>query len=261
MVATAAQEDDIEVAVREVLIVEDEARQRQEFATFFAKHGFVVHAAADREQALALARGFPTSVVVMDIMFYSQPEGLEIAHAIQQLQPLQSLIFLTAFDRLDYRQRAADLGLRVDAWLHKPPVPSELLRKVERESRKMEIRGTLAQVRASSRGRVRLIRQLTAPDLDHYPGIDEELIAEALWDDPMAPDPAIDRLYSQIRALVWRSAQEPDARAAIPPLMQQLRTLQERRADDLERRYRSRLLVQPEELQQALDDARNLLKK
>jgi hypothetical protein len=71
----------------------------------------------------------------------------------------------------------------------------------------------------------------------------------------------IDSLYDQLRDLVVRSAEKPELRREIDPLVRKLRMLQAQEADAMESRYRERLLLQPGEGRQALEAGRRLLRK
>jgi DNA-binding MarR family transcriptional regulator len=74
-------------------------------------------------------------------------------------------------------------------------------------------------------------------------------------------DPEIGALYSRIRELLARSMEEPALKSEIEPLVRRLRTLQDQEADELERRFKARLHLQPGTGWQALERAEKLLEK
>ena len=69
----------------------------------------------------------------------------------------------------------------------------------------------------------------------------------------------IDQLYDQLRALVARSAREPDLRGEIDDKRRQLVALQEEEAELAERRARSRLRIKPGEGYRMLERVEQLL--
>lgn len=71
-------------------------------------------------------------------------------------------------------------------------------------------------------------------------------------------DAEITRLYAEIRSLIVRSASDPSLKDEIDPLMKRLRMLQEQEAEEMERRFRARLSVQPEVIRELLARAERL---
>ena len=69
----------------------------------------------------------------------------------------------------------------------------------------------------------------------------------------------IDHLYSELRALMFRSAAGEDLDVQIENRFRQLRALQEEEADSMEARFRARHRLQPGEGHRALEYARKII--
>lgn len=184
------------VAVKKVLVIDDEDTFREELARFLSKRDLDVRSAADGLQAIDRARAFEPDVILMDIDLGGSLDGIDAASAIQKKLPYCRLFFVSAYaERQDYRTRAEQAGLRVAGWIDKPVGGHQILELIERE-------------------------------------------------DTMDPETEIDFLYGQIRDLVVLSAERPERRGEIDPLVRRLRALQEAEAAKLERQlHRHRRLT------------------
>lgn len=108
-----------------LLIVDDE-RMMKEYTKFIiqeARLPITVLEASNGEEAIALAEKMEPDVIFMDIKM-PQVNGLEATEAIKQKQPSSIVIFLSAYDRFEYAQKALRLGAY--DYLLKPIPPQDL---------------------------------------------------------------------------------------------------------------------------------------
>lgn len=70
---------------------------------------------------------------------------------------------------------------------------------------------------------------------------------------------AIDRLYAELRPLMSRAVSDPSLRGEVDAKLSQLRELQSKEADEMQKRFEAGLLLKPGEGWQALDRANELL--
>lgn len=110
-----------------ILIVDDEAVQRDLLKGFLEKQGYTVHAAADGEKALALFFEIPFSLVLLD---HKMPgmTGDEVLAAIREINPQVHSIMITAYASVGTAVRVMKLG--ADDFLEKPVDLLALLEKI-----------------------------------------------------------------------------------------------------------------------------------
>jgi CheY-like chemotaxis protein len=116
-----------------VLVVDDDADARYVLQAYLAHHGALVTVAGDAAEALAALHRVKVDVVVSDL---SMPglDGHELLLRVRKLpgeltQPTPA-IALTAFDNVEHRRRARDVGF--DAYLAKPLDPDLLVQAIVR---------------------------------------------------------------------------------------------------------------------------------
>lgn len=112
-----------------ILIVEDSDDTREMYAEFFISQGFAVHTAKDGLEALALAKEWRPSVVLLDVAL-PKLDGLSVLRKIRADKKLADTPVLTisAFTDAEYSEGAEQSGAtRV---LSKPCLPDEVLAAV-----------------------------------------------------------------------------------------------------------------------------------
>jgi len=117
--------------VRLVLIVEDDADNRDLYTTTLSVAGFDVKAVSDGITALAEAKRSIPSVVVTDL---SLPgfDGIELAHRLRANRIHVPVVLLTGWPSTVLRDRATAAG--IVAVLVKPCPPEEVVEWVRRLS-------------------------------------------------------------------------------------------------------------------------------
>ncbi len=121
-----------------VLIVDDDAFNREGMHLYLTRHGFAVAEAGDEATALALARQQHFDIAVLDIAIPQHPNqrahsthstGIRLAHHLKQHNPRIGIVLFSA-----YEDRGRDVlglleaGVRGLAYLLKGCPPDELLR-------------------------------------------------------------------------------------------------------------------------------------
>ncbi len=136
--------DGAPVAVRRVLIAEDEALIRLDLRELLEEEGFdVVGEAADGEQAVALAVQLRPDLVICDVKM-PKMDGIAAAAQIAGNR-IAPVVILTAFSQRDLIERARDAGAM--AYLVKPFQKRDLLPAIEMAtSRFAEIRALESEV-------------------------------------------------------------------------------------------------------------------
>jgi two-component system, NtrC family, response regulator HydG len=113
-----------------LLIVDDEASQRDLLAGFLSRHGYAVSQAASAEEALAMYHDIFSPLAVVD-MKMSGMNGLELLSRLREINPFIQVIVLTAFGSVE----SAVSAMRAGAYdyLTKPVEDlDELLVKLEK---------------------------------------------------------------------------------------------------------------------------------
>jgi two-component system, response regulator PdtaR len=117
-----------QVAVRRVVIAEDEALIRLDLAEMLAEEGYdVVGQAGDGETAVELAEEHRPDLVVLDVKM-PRLDGITAAQRIAS-QRIAPVVILTAFSQRDLVERARDAGAM--AYLVKPFTKADLMPAVE----------------------------------------------------------------------------------------------------------------------------------
>ncbi|SNS48642.1 two component transcriptional regulator, AraC family [Anaerovirgula multivorans] len=114
-----------------LLIVDDE-KMMKEYTKFVIQEEnlpITVFEASNGEEAIALAEKLQPDVIFMDIKM-PQVNGLEATETIKQQQPSATVIFLSAYDKFEYAQKALRLGAY--DYLLKPIPPKDLKNLLKR---------------------------------------------------------------------------------------------------------------------------------
>src|SRR3954451_74819 len=147
------------MALRSILIVDDEEPIRQMLTEVLSGHGYVVRAASDGEEALKELAVYDYDAVVTDVRM-PRMDGLTLVRAIQQTAPDAPVIVMSAYGSHDLALEAMKAGAY--DYLGKPFRPDEVLlvlRKAEeRERLRAENRRLRREIEAS-RGRSAIIAE------------------------------------------------------------------------------------------------------
>jgi len=162
-----------------VLVVDDDADQRQTLARLIAALGYVTETAADGQEALQKLGSFPAHVLVTDLMM-PRMDGHQLLEQLRRRGGGPPAIVLTAFGSLEKAVSAVkDLG--AFWYLEKPVEISELGLLLERAAAQSRLREETE----------RLERQLS------YQGVLDELVGQT---------PAMQEVFSLIRQVAAHNA-------------------------------------------------------
>lgn len=111
-------------AVRELLLVDDDATLRTVLARALARRGFHVRCAASGEEALAMAREAPPGFAVVDLKM-SGMSGLALVPGLRRLRPDMRIVVLTGYASIATAVEAIKLG--ATHYLAKPVDADEIV--------------------------------------------------------------------------------------------------------------------------------------
>jgi DNA-binding NtrC family response regulator len=112
-----------------ILVVDDEATQRELVSGYLKKHGYEVMVAPDGERALELFRREPAELILTDQRMPNF-SGLDLLKAARSINPEIYVIVMTAYGNVGSAVEAMQAGAA--DYLTKPLQLEELLHKVER---------------------------------------------------------------------------------------------------------------------------------
>ncbi|MDP2604733.1 MAG: sigma-54 dependent transcriptional regulator [Deltaproteobacteria bacterium] len=112
-----------------ILVVDDEATQRELVCGYLKKQGFEVLAAPSAERALELLRQEPVELILTDQRMPNL-SGLELLKAAQAINPETAVIVVTAYGNIETAVEAMKAGAA--DYLTKPLHLEELLHKIRR---------------------------------------------------------------------------------------------------------------------------------
>src|SRR4051794_38300661 len=138
------------MALRSILVVDDEEPIREVLTEVLSSHGYVVRAASDGEEALKELAAHDYDAVVTDVRM-PRMDGLSLVRAVQQQAPETTVIVMSAYGSHDLALEAMKAGAY--DYLGKPFRPDEVLlvlRKAEeRERLRAENRRLRREIQAS----------------------------------------------------------------------------------------------------------------
>jgi two-component system alkaline phosphatase synthesis response regulator PhoP len=126
------------VAVKTILVVEDEMRIAQLVRDYLQHAGFEVVVAGDGESALASARGRRPDLVLLDLGLPGR-DGLDVARELRRSSNVP-IVMLTA--RGEETDRIVGLELGADDYVVKPFSPKELVARVRAVLRRTALAAT-----------------------------------------------------------------------------------------------------------------------
>ena len=262
-----------------VIVVEDDAVQRNELTRLLEARGFAVVAMDTGSGAIVGARGRHVSVILMDIAFDNDEiDGIEAAQAIQSEQPLTSFIFVTAFaDNPEYRERVEASGVRLGGWVSKPYKIVPLVELIAKEGQKLELLADATKAAERGIDLPAYLHDRADSDSSLTRDIIEEILEESQADAPERSSSSksgdrqetpmaivnaeIDSLYDQIRDLVATQADAASRREAVQPLRAKLESLEAREADLIRDHFRAQLRFDADRAEQAERRMRELLEE
>jgi len=127
-----------------ILIVDDEAAQRDLLAGFLKNQGYEVITAANGPEAIALFEREPINLVIMDHRMPGQTGDAVLAH-MKALNPLVRAFLITAYSSVDMAVSVMKLG--ADEFLEKPVDLPSLLNKIRLLEQRISIEHDFAAVR------------------------------------------------------------------------------------------------------------------
>lgn len=100
-----------EVAVKTILIVDDDAAVRKTLKQRLTREGFVVETASDGFKAGLVARDIKPNLIILDLMMEGI-DGFEVCKNIKQNKALKDtrVLIMTGFDTRSNRERAFSVG-------------------------------------------------------------------------------------------------------------------------------------------------------
>ncbi|MCK6529298.1 sigma-54 dependent transcriptional regulator [Myxococcota bacterium] len=137
-----------------ILVVDDEAANREALQRILARDGYDVESAASGDQALAALRASPFDLLLTDLKM-PRMDGVELLRAARVVAPDVEAILMTAYGTVEVAVEAMKEGAY--DFLTKPLKRHELLRAVEKALEKRSLlaenRELRARLREKDRGR------------------------------------------------------------------------------------------------------------
>jgi DNA-binding response OmpR family regulator len=197
-----------------LLIVEDSQALSQNISTYLTKEGYVCEQAFNYFEAIDKLAVFRYDIVVLDIML-PDGNGLDVLHAIRDLETRPGVLIISAKNSLDDRVRGLDLG--ADDYLTKPFHLSELNARLKAIHRRRHFEGrreiVFNEIRVNTDTlEVKVHDQLLNLTRKEYElllfflanknrVLTKQTIAEHLWGDHMDFSDNFDFVYQHIKNL------------------------------------------------------------
>jgi len=113
-----------------ILVVDDEAGQRDSMAAWLTEDGYTVDKAASGTAAMELAREHDYLVYFLDLKMPAGPDGIETMGEIRKIRPEAAFVIITAYATVDTAVKAIKQG--AEDYIVKPCHPQELSLRVRR---------------------------------------------------------------------------------------------------------------------------------
>lgn len=101
-----------------ILIVEDDANTRSALIEYFGGRGYIVRAAEDGAEALAVGKAFDPALVISDWILPGPYDGVDVLEKLQEIGSQPKAIMMTAMPLEKLRKRCRTVA--VSALLQKP---------------------------------------------------------------------------------------------------------------------------------------------
>lgn len=115
-----------------VLLVEDDAVDRELYGRLLWYNGYSVLHAADGESAIALALDARPDLILLDMMLEGELSGLDVAERLRDEGLGVPMIALSAIPRKEFGAAIEEAG--ITAYLEKPIDPFEVVKEVLRRT-------------------------------------------------------------------------------------------------------------------------------
>jgi len=106
------------MANKTILIIDDESRITNSFKVIFESRDFFVQTASNGHDAIKIFKKYPFKVVLSDIQM-DEMGGIELMHALRQIDPCVQIIFLTGYASIENAAKALKQNNAFD-YLEKP---------------------------------------------------------------------------------------------------------------------------------------------
>jgi two-component system NtrC family response regulator len=136
-----------------ILVVDDEATQRELVCGFLKKEGYEVLAAPSAESALELFRQQPVDLILTDQRMPNM-SGLDLLKAARAINPESHIIMMTAYGNIETAVQAMKAGAA--DYLTKPLHLDELRHKIERVHERCRLYAENRDLRAALESRHRI---------------------------------------------------------------------------------------------------------
>jgi CheY-like chemotaxis protein len=124
---------------RRVLLVDDDADFVDAVRLTLEARGYQVLAAHGAQEALAVLRGGPVDVALLDLMMEEPDSGVLVAHHLRrqpEMKGVPVILVTAAAEKTGFRVELdtpeAREWLQADTWIDKPVNPAVLVREIER---------------------------------------------------------------------------------------------------------------------------------
>ena len=128
------------MALAKVLLVDDEEEFVEVTKLLLESNGFAVVTAYNGEQGKKVADAEEPDLVILDVMMETKTAGFDAARWLRANDATKEIpiIMLTAVNQeVPWRFGPDDIWLPVDTFLDKPVSPEELLKRVEKQLKRM----------------------------------------------------------------------------------------------------------------------------
>ena len=110
---------------KHILLVDDDALMRRSLTFNLEQAGYRVSAAANAEDALALARRDSPDLILLDIGLPGM-DGLDLTKAVKHLRPDIDVVVITGYPTIESAKEAVRLGAQ--NYIAKPVGPAEVVK-------------------------------------------------------------------------------------------------------------------------------------
>jgi len=122
---------EIEVGTESILVVDDDQLQNEVTASLLGRLGYEVSRAGSGEEAVALLKGRPRDLLVLDMIMPGGIDGTETLRRVREIYPEQKAIIVSGYAESERVTEARSLG--AGSFLRKPLTLRTLASAVRRE--------------------------------------------------------------------------------------------------------------------------------
>ena len=119
-----------------VLIVDDDVACGKSLCALLELEGFEIRVSTDSRQSIAIAKEFRSDVLIADLMLCGELDGVQVAKAIREFNPIVQTIVITGYASPYLQGKLeGDPSMR---WVSKPAKPLELFEVIREAARQKE---------------------------------------------------------------------------------------------------------------------------